>query len=126
MAADLQVSHIVRVVRSSVLGMTIGQEKCFGAVKGKVKAGEMTFFRLSTDDAAGTVHSYVGEGRFTDDPFGMDGGIAVTEIARLRELLGYITRNGFEHHVAMNMSQKADAIAEAIGNYMGWDLYRHT
>jgi hypothetical protein len=32
---------------------------------------------------------------------------------------------GFEHHVAMNISQKADAIAEALDNYMGWDVYRH-
>jgi L-fucose isomerase-like protein len=108
-----------------VLGTTIGQEKCFGAVKGKVKAGEMTFFRLSTDDAAGTVHSYVGEGRFTDDPFGMDGGIAVTEIARLRELLGYITRNGFEHHVAMVRGHYADVVEEAAVRYLGWPVYRH-
>jgi hypothetical protein len=32
---------------------------------------------------------------------------------------------GFEHHVAVNMSETADAIAEALGNYMGWDVYRH-
>jgi hypothetical protein len=32
---------------------------------------------------------------------------------------------GFEHHVAMNMSQKADAIAEALDNYMGWEVYQH-
>jgi hypothetical protein len=31
----------------------------------------------------------------------------------------------FEHHVAMNMSQKADAITEAISNYLGWEFYRH-
>ena len=61
-----------------VLGTVLGQERCFGAVKGKVKAGPMTFFRLSSDDRAGTLKSYVGEGAFTDDPFPMDGGIAVT------------------------------------------------
>jgi len=32
---------------------------------------------------------------------------------------------GFEHHVAMNRSQKADAIAEALGNYLGWNIYHH-
>jgi hypothetical protein len=32
---------------------------------------------------------------------------------------------GFEHHVAMNMSQKAESIAEAIGNYLGWEIYHH-
>ncbi|MDE2112459.1 MAG: fucose isomerase [Alphaproteobacteria bacterium] len=108
-----------------VLGTTIGAEKCFGAVKGKVKAGEMTYFRLSTDDTAGTVHSYVGEGRFTDDPFGMDGGIAVTEIPRLRELLRHITRNGFEHHIAMVRGHYAEVVEEAAVRYLGWPIYHH-
>jgi hypothetical protein len=47
------------------------------------------------------------------------------KIPNLQTLLQFICRMGFEHHVAMNMSQKADAIAEAIGNYLGWELYRH-
>ena len=84
-----------------VLGETIGRPKCFGAVKGKVKAGDMTYFRLSTDDRNGTMKAYVGEGAFTDDPFEMDGGIAVTKVERLRELMRFATQNGFEHHVAM-------------------------
>lgn len=84
-----------------VLGEVIGREKCFGAVKGKVKSGPMTFFRLSTDDRHGTIKAYVGEGAFTDDPFPMDGGIAVTKVPNLRSLLSFISRNGFEHHVAM-------------------------
>jgi len=108
-----------------VLGTTIGQEKCFGAVKGKVKSGDMTYFRLSTDDAAGTVHAYLGEGRFTDDPFAMDGGIAVAEIPRLRELLSHITRNGFEHHVAMVRGHYANVVEEAVSRYLCWPVYRH-
>jgi L-fucose isomerase-like protein len=108
-----------------VLGTTIGQEKCFGAVKGKVKAGDMTYFRLSTDDSAGTVKSYLGEGRITDDPFAMDGGIAVTEIPNLRGLLRHITRNGFEHHVAMVRGLYADVVDEAAVRYLGWPVYRH-
>ena len=67
-----------------VLGSVLGKEKCFGAVKGKVKAGPMTYFRASTDDRLGVVKTYVGEGEFTDDPFAMDGGIAVTKVARLQ------------------------------------------
>ncbi|AMM85578.1 hypothetical protein [Martelella sp. AD-3] len=51
-----------------VLGTVIGKEKCFGAVKGKVKAGSMTYFRLSCDDTAGTLKAYAGEGDFTDAP----------------------------------------------------------
>jgi L-fucose isomerase-like protein len=108
-----------------VLGEVIGREKCFGAVKGKVKSGPMTFFRLSTDDRHGTIKAYVGEGAFTDDPFPMDGGIAVTTVPRLRALLSFISRNGFEHHVAMVRGHHAAIVEEAITGYLDWPIYRH-
>ena len=108
-----------------VLGTMIGPEKCFGAVKGKVQSGPMTYFRISTDDTKGVIKGYVGEGRFTDDPFPMDGGIAVTELPRLRDLLGFLCRNGFEHHVAMVRGNHASAVEEAVSKYMGWQIYHH-
>jgi L-fucose isomerase-like protein len=108
-----------------VLGTVLGPENCFGAVKGKVKPGPMTYFRMSTDDGSGRVRAYVGEGTFTDDPFPMDGGIAVTEVPRLRELLGHLCRNGFEHHVAMVRGNHARAVEEAVTRYLGWDTYYH-
>ncbi len=108
-----------------VLGSVLGKENCFGAVKGKVQPGPMTFFRASTDDRLGTVKAYVGEGEFTADPFAMDGGIAVTKVTRLRPLLGFIARNGFEHHVAMVRGHHAGAVHEAITRYLNWPIYRH-
>ena len=85
----------------------------------------MTFFRASTDDRLGTIKAYVGEGEFTADPFGMDGGIAVTKVGRLRPLLGFIARNGFEHHVAMVRGHHAGAVCEAVTRYLDWPIYRH-
>jgi L-fucose isomerase-like protein len=108
-----------------VLGTVIGAEKCFGAVKGKVKAGPMTFFRLSSDDTRGMLKCYVGEGEFTDDPFPMDGGIAVTRVKKLRALLSFIVRNGFEHHVAMVRGEHAAIVEEAVRHYLNWPIYRH-
>ena len=108
-----------------VLGAVIGREKCFGAVKGKVKAGPMTYFRISSDDRAGTLKTYLGQGDFTDDPFPMDGGIAVSRVPRLRELLRFITQNGFEHHVAMVRGHHADVVHEAVTRYLGWPIYHH-
>jgi L-fucose isomerase-like protein len=108
-----------------VLGSVLGKERCFGAVKGKVRAGPMTFFRASTDDRLGAVKAYVGEGEFTDDPFAMDGGVAVAKVARLRRLLGFVVRNGFEHHVAMVRGHHADAVREAVTRYLDWPIYRH-
>ena len=108
-----------------VLGSVLGKENCFGAVKGKVQPGPMTFFRASTDDRLGTVKAYVGEGEFTADAFGMDGGIAVTKVVRLRPLLGFIARNGFEHHVAMVRGHYAGAVHEAVTRYLNWPIYSH-
>lgn len=108
-----------------VLGESLGRANCFGAVKGKVQPGDMTYFRLSSDDGSGTLKAYVGEGEFTDDPFGMDGGIAVAKLTDLRPLMQFVTQNGFEHHVAMVRGSHAHIVAEAATRYLGVPLYHH-
>lgn len=108
-----------------VLGTTIGPEKCFGAVKGKVAPGPMTYFRISTDDLLGKVKGYVGNGTFTADPFAMDGGIAVIDLPRMRDLFTHLCRQGFEHHVAMVRGNHADVVDEAVSRYLKWDVYHH-
>ena len=67
----------------------------------------------------------MGEGEFTDDPFGMDGGIAVCKVKKLRKILSHVCQKGFEHHVAMNRSHCADVLNEAITKYLEWELYYH-
>lgn len=118
-ADDIEISTL------DVLGETLGRENSFGAVKGKVAAGPMTFFRMDTDDTYGQLRAYLGEGEFTDDPFGMDGGIAVCKIPNLRKMLGHICQYGYEHHVAMTRSYCGDVLNEAVSKYLGWDLYYH-
>ena len=115
----------VEISNLDVLGASLGEDLCFGAVKGKVAAGPMTFFRISTDDICGEIRAYVGEGEFTDDPFEMSGGIAVCRVPNLQTLLKYMCRNGFEHHVGISRSHCAGVIKEAVSTYMGWDLYCH-
>jgi L-fucose isomerase-like protein len=116
---DIEISNL------DVLGKALGKERSFGAIKAKVAPGDMTFFRMSTDDQLGMIRSYAGEGVFTDDEFPMHGGVAVCEIPNLRRLLRYITKNGFEHHVAMVRGNWASILAEATTNYLGWDFYGH-
>jgi L-fucose isomerase-like protein len=108
-----------------VLGTTIGQEKCFGACKAQIASGDMTFAKITTDDRNGRIKAYVGEGDFLPDPVDTKGGVALCHIPQLRSLLSYITQNGFEHHVALNRSRSADVLEEALGKYLGWEVYRH-
>jgi L-fucose isomerase-like protein len=103
-----------------IIAGTVGKENTFGTVVGRIKPGKATFCRTSTDDTAGIISVYVGQGEFTDDKLDTFGGYGVMKIPNLQSLLQYICKRGFEHHVAVSMSQKADAIAEALDNYMGW------
>jgi L-fucose isomerase-like protein len=120
MGSELEIGNL------DVLSTVRDPARCFGAIKGHVKAGKMTFFRISTDDTKGRIKCYVGEGAFTNDPYGMDGGIAVCEVPRLRKLLATLCANGFEHHVAMARGAFAPVIREATEKYLGWTIYDHT
>jgi L-fucose isomerase-like protein len=115
----------VKMDYQAIIAGTVGMENTFGTCVGKVKAGAMSFARFSTDDTAGTIRGYSGEGRFTDDPLETFGGAGVVEIPGLQKLLHYICENGFEHHVAANFSTVAPAVHEAASRYLGWPMYAH-
>jgi L-fucose isomerase-like protein len=108
-----------------IIAGTVGKENTYGTVVGLIKPEKMSFARFSTDDTAGKMRGYVGEGRFTDDPLNTFGGAGVVEIPKMQKLLRYICENGFEHHVAANLSSVAGAVHEAATRYMGWDTLWH-
>lgn len=108
-----------------IIASSVGKENTYGTVVGRIAPGKATFCRTMTDDAAGIITTYVGEGNFTNDKLNTFGGYGVMKIKNLQLLMQYICAMGFEHHVAVSMIQRADAIAEALDNYMGWEVYRH-
>ena len=114
----------VRMDFQEIIAGTIGKENTFGTCVGRVKAGAMSFARFSTDDTAGIMRGYTGEGRFTGDPLNTFGGAGALHIPRPQQLLHYICENGFEHHVAANFSTVAGAVHEAATRYLGWQMYR--
>jgi L-fucose isomerase-like protein len=116
----------VKMDYQAIIAGTVGKDNTFGTCVGQVKAGDMSFLRISTDDTAGKVRGYSGSGRFTDDPLETFGGAGVVEIPGLQKLLRYICENGFEHHVAANFSNVASVVHEATTRYLGWDMYAHT
>ncbi len=108
-----------------IIAGAVGKENTYGTVVGRIAPGKATFCRTTTDDAAGIIGVYVGEGEFTNDKLDTFGGYGVMKIANLQRLMQYVCKMGFEHHVAVSRTEKADAIAEALDNYMGWEVYRH-
>ena len=109
----------------AIIAGTVGKENAFGTLAGRVKAGAMSYARFSTDDTAGTIRGYLGQGTFTNDPLTTFGGAGVVQIPDLQGLLHYICENGFEHHVAANFSSTAGAVQEAASRYLGWQMHRH-
>jgi L-fucose isomerase-like protein len=108
-----------------IIAGTVGKDNTYGTVVGRVKSGPFTYCRVATDDERGVIRAYLGEGELTNDAILTFGGYGVVRISDFQGLLHHICENGFEHHVAINLSQTASAVDEALGKYLGWDVYYH-
>jgi len=108
-----------------IISGSVGKENTYGTVVGRIAPNKATFCRTTTDDTSGIISVYTGQGEFTNDKLESFGGYGVMKIPNLQDLMQYICQMGFEHHVAVNLCQRADAISEALGTYMGWEVYRH-
>jgi L-fucose isomerase-like protein len=109
----------------AIIAGTVGKENTYGTCVGRVKAGDMTYVRFSTDDYTGKVRGYIGQGAFTNDPLETFGGAGVCHIPHMQKLLNFICEQGFEHHVAANFSNTASPVYEAATKYLGWDMFFH-
>ena len=110
---------------AEILATTLGEENTYGAINGRVPAGPMSYARITTDDNAGLIRTYMGDGQITDDKLDTFGSRAVVSVPGLQKLLKHICTYGFEHHAAFTNAVSAEIISEAFGNYMGWEVYYH-
>lgn len=108
-----------------IIATSVGKESTFGTVVGKLKQGPLTYLRVATDDLHGHMRAYIGEGEITGDKLESFGGYGVVRIPAMQTLMQHICRHGFEHHVSVNRSYYARAVAEALENYKGWEVYHH-
>jgi L-fucose isomerase-like protein len=115
----------IRILNAPILGSTLGVENTWGALDGRTTARPLTYGRITTDDTAGVIRTYVGEGELTDDELKTFGNRAVARVPQLQKLMRHVCREGFEHHVVMNASHTAGILAEAFGRYLGWEVYHH-
>jgi L-fucose isomerase-like protein len=108
-----------------IIAGTVGKENTYGTIVGRVAGGPFTYCRVSTDDIRGAISAYVGEGTFTDDKLETFGGYGVIEVPHFQQLLQFICRHGFEHHVAATKATVAAAVEDALTTYQGWEVYHH-
>jgi L-fucose isomerase-like protein len=115
----------VKMDYQEIIAGTVGKNNTYGTCVGSIAPGPFSYARVSTDDLNGTIRAYLGEGEIVDDQLETFGGYGVARIPDLQSLLRYICSKGFEHHVAINQSQVAAGVFEALHDYFGWDVYYH-
>jgi L-fucose isomerase-like protein len=115
----------IKISTAPILGTIVGEQNTYGALEGRTPAGPLTFGRITTADPDGCIRTYVGEGELTNDELKTFGNRAVARVPNLQKLMRYICANGFEHHVVMTQSKSAAILAEAFGNYFGWEVHQH-
>ncbi len=108
-----------------IIAGSVGRENTYGTIVGRMKDSPFTYCRVSTDDRNGIIQAYVGEGKLTNDMLNTFGGYGVAHVPSLQALLQFICENGFEHHVAANLSLVSKGVADAFDRYLGWHTYRH-
>ena len=115
----------IKILNAPILGSTLGVENTWGALDGRTPATPLTYGRVTTDDVAGKIRTYVGQGELTNDELKTFGNRAVARVPKLQKLMHHVCREGFEHHVVMNSSHTAGILAEAFERYLGWEVYHH-
>jgi L-fucose isomerase-like protein len=111
-----------RISDHLILANSIGLGHGYGCNVGRIAPGAFTFGGLMTD--AGRIKTYVGRGRFTEDPIPADffGCAGVAEIAHLQDVLLHIGRQGQRHHVSITPGNVQGPLTEALSNYLGFDV----
>jgi len=122
---NCSVADLPHMDYQEIIAGTVGKENTYGTIVGRIRPEPFTFCRVSTNDFTGKIAAYVGEGKLTDDPLNTFGGYGVAQIPHLQKLLRILCEQGFEHHVAINLSQTAAAITEAFEKYLDWSVYYH-
>jgi L-fucose isomerase-like protein len=100
-------------------------DSCYCTLHGALAPGPVGWARFLSDDTRGRVVACIGDGEITADALSTFGTTGVLKIPRLQELLHFLAKNGFEHHVAMNRSARTAALDEALSTYLGWTVHRH-
>ncbi len=94
----------------------------YGCHVGRIKPMDFTFGSVSTNE--GRIAAYLGQGRFTKDvlPPEFFGAAGVAEIKGLQDVLLYVGRKGFRHHVSVAPDWVQDPLKEALGSYLNYDV----
>ena len=100
-------------------------EEAAGIIEFTMKPSPLTFCRV-TQDAEGGWQAMLAEGQIEDNPARTGGSYGWCRIANLQRLYRDVLLRHFPHHVAITPDRVANVLWEALGNYLGIDMYHAT
>jgi L-fucose isomerase-like protein len=96
-----------------------------GTVEFRMKPSPLTLCRV-TQDSDGAWKAVVAEGQVEDNPAETFGAYGWCRIPHLQRLYRDVLLRHFPHHVAITETHVGNALWEALGNYLGMDVYHAT
>jgi len=103
----------------------VPRERAIGVVELVAQPSPLTLCRV-TQDADGAWKALVAHGRFEDQPAETFGGYGWCRIEHLQRLYRDVLLRHFPHHVAITQSHVGNALWEALGNYLGMQVFHAT
>lgn len=99
-----------------------GEGSGVGINKGRYMVGDVTVGSFKTEE--GGLFAFVCDGELTDDvlPAAFFGCGTVFKKDGAKEMLNYMARNGYRHHVAITRGHCASAVKEAFDTYLDFHI----
>ena len=99
-----------------------GEGSGVGINKGNFIKGEVTIGSFKTEN--GALWAFTSDGELTNDaiPESFFGCGAVFKKSNAPELLNYMAKNGYRHHVGVTKGNYSSAIKEAFENYLDYNI----
>jgi L-fucose isomerase-like protein len=93
-----------------------------GIVNFVVRESPLTLLRI-TQSAEGSWKAALAEGRIEDNAAQTEGSYGWCRIAHLQSFYRDVLLRHFPHHVAITQANVGDVLWEALGNYLGFEVY---
>lgn len=109
-----------KLIVHTMFAKTCGASNAWGAMAARLKKGAITYLSLKVEDSK--IHFFNGKAKITTDDcdktfFGTYG---VAEFRDLEELMLFIERENYHHHVSYAYGDEVEVLNEALGNYLDY------
>lgn len=105
-----------------IVATDLGRDRCMGVVEFVMQDGPVTLCR-ATQDNEGRHKAALAQGTVEPNPAETFGSYGWVRMPGMGKLYKDVLLRHFPHHVAMNRSTVGNVLWEALGNYLGFEVY---